>query len=83
MPNDNPILNNPYREPSLHYATNQDGEWDYQQIVKGRRLFSGTIQAIPVPRFKIRGYSPWASHPGIFSTPAFSGIAIFPRYSMP
>lgn len=50
MPNDNPILNNPYREPSLHYATNLDGELDYQQIVKGRRLFNGTVQTIPVPQ---------------------------------
>ena len=50
MPNDNPILNNPYREPVLHYATNLKGELDYQEIVKGRRLFSGTVQTIPVPQ---------------------------------
>jgi len=48
MPNENPILNNPYREPELHYATNLEGELDYQEIVKGRRLFSGTVQSIPV-----------------------------------
>ena len=46
MPNENPILNNPYREPALHDATNVDGELDYQDIVKGRRLFSGTVQTI-------------------------------------
>jgi type III restriction enzyme len=50
MPNDNPILNNPYREPALHYATNDKGELDYQNIVKDRRLFSGTVQGIPVPQ---------------------------------
>ena len=50
MPNENPILNNPYREPDLHYATNLNGELDYQDIVKGRRLFSGTVQTIPVPQ---------------------------------
>ncbi len=48
MPNDNPILNNPYREPQLHYATNIEGELDYQKIVKGRRPFTGTAQTIPV-----------------------------------
>ena len=48
MPNENPILNNPYREPELHYATNLEGELDYQATVKGRRLFSGTVQTIPV-----------------------------------
>lgn len=47
MANENPILNNPYLEPQLHYATNLDGELDYEEVVKGRRLFSGTAQAIP------------------------------------
>jgi type III restriction enzyme len=50
MPNENPILNNPYREPALHYATNLKGELDYQDVVKGRRPFSGTVQTIPVPQ---------------------------------
>ena len=45
---DNPILNNPYREPTLHYATNPEGELDYESIVKDRRIFSGTAQTIPV-----------------------------------
>jgi type III restriction enzyme len=48
MPNDNPILNNPYLEPALHYATNLDGELDYESVVKGRRLFSGMVQTVPV-----------------------------------
>lgn len=50
MPNDNPILNNPYREPALHYATNLDQTLDYESVVKGRRPFSGTVQAIPAPQ---------------------------------
>jgi type III restriction enzyme len=50
MPNENPILNNPYREPALHYSTNLDGELDYQTVVKGRRPFSGTVQTIPLPQ---------------------------------
>ncbi len=48
MPNENPILNNPYVEPALHYATNLDGELDYQNVVRGRRLFSGMVQTVPV-----------------------------------
>lgn len=48
MTSDNPILNNPYREPALHYATNLEGELDYEDVVEGRRLFTGTVQTIPV-----------------------------------
>ena len=48
MTSENPILNNPYREPELHYATNLNGELDYEDVVKNRRLFSGTVQTIPV-----------------------------------
>jgi type III restriction enzyme len=48
MSSENPILNNPYREPELHYATNLNGELDYEDVVKNRRLFSGTVQTIPV-----------------------------------
>lgn len=48
MENDNPILNNPYEEPKLHYATSQDGSLDYSDIRKGRRIFTPEIQAIPI-----------------------------------
>jgi type III restriction enzyme len=44
----NPILNSPYLEPNLHYSTAEDGSLDYENIVKGRRLFSLTGQVIPV-----------------------------------
>lgn len=30
MSEGNPILNNPYEEPRLHYATNVEGELDYE-----------------------------------------------------
>jgi type III restriction enzyme len=50
MTDSNPILNNPYREPGLHYATNLDGELDYEKPVKGRRMFAGVVQTIPVPQ---------------------------------
>jgi type III restriction enzyme len=48
MSNENPILNNPYVEPRLHYATNVDGELDYENVVQGRRLFREAVPAIPV-----------------------------------
>lgn len=47
MSTENPILNNPYEEPTLHYATDEEGNLDYSDIRKGRRIFSPDIQAIP------------------------------------
>src|ERR1017187_7354015 len=48
MPDDNPILNNPYEEPKLHYATNLDGELDYSRPQEGRRVFTPEMQSIPI-----------------------------------
>jgi hypothetical protein len=45
---DNPILNSPYDEPLLHYATDDEGALDYSKVVKGRRIFTPEIQVIPV-----------------------------------
>lgn len=50
MSEGNPILNNPYEEPRLHYNTNLDGELDYSQQEKGRRYFTGATQSIPLPQ---------------------------------
>src|SRR5256885_16479779 len=50
MPGGNPILNNPYREPEWHYATNLEGELDYEKPQPGRRMFTGIVQTIPVPQ---------------------------------
>jgi type III restriction enzyme len=47
---DNPILNNPYEVPRLHYHTNLDGELDYSKEESGRRYFTGAVQSIPVPQ---------------------------------
>lgn len=47
MDSDNPILNSPYLEPSLHYATDKDGSLNYSDIRKGRRIFTTDIQVIP------------------------------------
>jgi type III restriction enzyme len=43
----NPILNNPYEEPAHHYATNLEGELDYERIMPGRRVFTGSTTPIP------------------------------------
>ncbi len=48
MPGENPILNNPYEEPLLHYATNLAGELDYSVVKEGRRIFTPDVQSIPV-----------------------------------
>lgn len=47
MSSDNPILNNPYQEPKLHYATNSEGSLDYSTICKGRRIFKVDSAVIP------------------------------------
>lgn len=47
MASDNPILNSPYNEPNLHYATDTDGSLNYHDIREGRRIFSPDIQVIP------------------------------------
>lgn len=47
MNNDNPILNSPYEEPETHYATDADGSLNYNDIRKGRRIFTPDISAIP------------------------------------
>ncbi|MCS6978614.1 MAG: DEAD/DEAH box helicase family protein [Flavobacteriales bacterium] len=44
---ENPILNSPYEEPKLHYATHHDGSLNYEDIRQGRRIFTPDIQAIP------------------------------------
>lgn len=44
---DNPILNSPYHQPKLHYNTNLEGELDYEDRVKGRRIFVPFIGGIP------------------------------------
>lgn len=47
MTSENPILNSPYNEPLLHYATDADGALNYQDIRQGRRIFTPDIQVIP------------------------------------
>ncbi len=47
MNDENPILNSPYEEPSLHYATDSDGALNYTEIRKERRIFTPDPYAIP------------------------------------
>jgi len=56
----NPILNNPYLEPQLHYATlasgPEKGALDYTTEIKGRRVFNpDTEGAIPVRQTNPQG----------------------------
>ena len=44
---DNPILNSPYDEPCLHYATAADGSLDYSVVLNGRRPFDPNNAANP------------------------------------
>lgn len=47
MSAENPILNNPYVEPLLHYDTDSEGSLDYASICKGRRIFKADSAVIP------------------------------------
>jgi len=47
MSSENPILNSPYDEPKLHYATDADGSLNYKDIREGRRIFAPDMQAMP------------------------------------
>ncbi|MCD4683386.1 MAG: hypothetical protein K8R86_08910, partial [Bacteroidales bacterium] len=68
MNNDNPILNSPYEEPEFHYATDQDGSLNYNDIRKGRRIFTPDISAIPsrqVPQGSIFEVNDFAEEYGL------------------
>ena len=43
----NPILNNPYEEPRSHYATDQAGNLNYDDVREGRRIFVTDTPTIP------------------------------------
>jgi type III restriction enzyme len=53
MTNDNPILNNPYKPPEKHYATDaKDGSLNYNDVKPGRRIFSREKQVIPIKQIQ-------------------------------
>lgn len=43
-----PILNSPYDEPAFHYATAPDGNLDYEDRRKGRRIFAPDTPQVPL-----------------------------------
>ncbi|HMO81522.1 MAG TPA: DEAD/DEAH box helicase family protein [Pyrinomonadaceae bacterium] len=51
---DNPILNNPYDEPRLHYGQTSDNSLNYEDVRKGRRVFDPNSERQPNPTKKGR-----------------------------
>lgn len=45
-----PVLNGPYQEPALHYATSPDGNLDYEDRRRGRRIFAPETPQVPLGR---------------------------------
>lgn len=45
-----PILNGPYSEPELHYATAADGTLNYEDPRIGRRIFAPQTPQVPIGR---------------------------------
>jgi type III restriction enzyme len=43
-----PILNGPYEEPEFHYATTPEGNLDYLDKRRGRRIFAPDTPQIPI-----------------------------------
>ena len=68
MNSDNPILNCPYDEPLLHYATDADGSLNYNKVCEGRRIFTPDIQVIPTRQgpqptiFDVNEYAEYGTH---------------------
>jgi hypothetical protein len=44
----NPILNSPYEEPEAHYATDQSGNLNYEDVRDSRRVFTPDTPVIPL-----------------------------------
>lgn len=60
--NENPILNNPYVEPKLHYGSALDGSLNYEEVLKGRRVFDPEGLIVPTKQSKQRDLG-FASEP--------------------
>ena len=43
-----PILNGPYDEPEYHYATTPEGNLDYEDKRRGRRIFAPDTPQVPL-----------------------------------
>jgi type III restriction enzyme len=57
MEEKSPILNSPYHEPDLYYATDNDGALNYEDIREGRRIFSPDIATIPERQKQISAFN--------------------------
>lgn len=68
MSSENPILNSPYDEPKLHYATDPDGSLNYNDIRGNRRIFTPDIQAMPSKQgpqgsiFEVNDFTEYGTH---------------------
>lgn len=52
----NPILNNPYAEPTAHYNVADSGEVGVAQLRDGRRPFTHDVSAVPVPAKQLSAF---------------------------
>jgi type III restriction enzyme len=68
MSDANPILNSPYLEPVLHYATDRDGALDYTSIRTGRRIFKEDSAVIPARQTGNSQNSEWNEDAGEYIT---------------
>ena len=48
----NPILNSPYEEPVAHYATDEAGNLNYEDVRDGRRIFTPDTPVIPLAQLQ-------------------------------
>jgi len=68
MSSESPILNSPYVEPKLHYATDPDGSLNYNDIRENRRIFTPDIQVMPSKQgpqgsmFEVNDFSEYGTH---------------------
>jgi type III restriction enzyme len=49
---DNPILNSPYEEPGFHYATDESGNLNYDDVRKGRRVYMRDTPVVPLAQLQ-------------------------------
>lgn len=68
MSSENPILNNPYAEPLLHYDTDSEGSLDYTKIRTGRRIFKAESAVIPTRQTGQKEIFGWNDDAGEFLT---------------
>ena len=63
MEEKSPILNSPYHEPDLYYATDVEGALNYEDVRSGRRIFVPDTPSVPekqkqVSAFNVNDFEP-------------------------